>query len=226
MPETQVYTQAWLCLLPPLAYLYGSAPFSYLLPKLLKGVDIRRVGSGNVGATNAARVLGFRFFPLLLLLDLSKGLLPTLAAKLLVRAGPYNPAPLVVGTALGAMLGHAFPVYLGFKGGKAVATGSGVFLVLAPKALLTAGVAWAVVFLAWRYVSLASISAALMLPVCVWRLHPDPFGAGRCLLALSVLGGLFVIVLHQSNIRRLLAGTEHRIGRPRAEPPPPPGEAS
>ncbi|MHC4481461.1 MAG: glycerol-3-phosphate acyltransferase, partial [Planctomycetota bacterium] len=89
MGEIQLHTQGWLCVLPVIAYLYGSVPFGFLAAKLLKGVDIRQSGSGNIGATNAARVLGFRFFPLIFLLDVSKGFLPTLAAGLLVAEGAY-----------------------------------------------------------------------------------------------------------------------------------------
>lgn len=210
--DIQFQTEGWLCLLPLAAYLYGSVPFSYLLPKLIKGVDIRKTGSGNVGATNAARVLGARFFPLLMLLDLSKGLLPTLAARLLVPVDGFDPQPLAVGAGLAAILGHAFPVFLRFKGGKAVATGTGVFLVLAPWALLAAGAVWGIVFAAWRYVSLASISAATALPVALWLLHPEPFGSGRYAMGLSVFGGLLVIALHHANIARLLKGTERRVG--------------
>jgi len=205
-------TAGWLCALPLGAYLFGSVPFSYLLPKLIKGVDIRRIGSGNVGATNAARALGFKFFPFLLLLDLSKGLLPTLGARLLVPAEAYAPAPLVVGTGLAAILGHVFPIYLGFKGGKAVATSTGVFLVLAPWATLVAAAVWGGIFALWRYVSLASISAAVALPAAVWLFHPNPLGAGLYVMGLSAAGAVLVIVLHRANIARLLAGTEHKVG--------------
>ncbi len=203
----------WLYGLPVAAYLYGAVPFGFLAAKFIKGVDIRTTGSGNIGATNAARVLGFRFFPVIFLLDVSKGLLPALAASLLVAPGRYDPHPLVVGTGLAAILGHVFPVYLGFKGGKAVAASSGVFLVLAPLQVLVAAGVWGVVFALFRYVSLASISAAAALPVAVWLMHRDPTGAGVFLAAMSALGGLFVIYLHRANIRRLLAGAEHRIGR-------------
>lgn len=211
----QVQWQGWLCLLPALAYLYGSVPFGFLAAKLIRGVDIRTMGSGNIGATNAARALGFKFFPLILLLDVSKGLLPTLAARMLAPQGAFSPAPLAVGTGLAAILGHIFPVYLGFKGGKAVATGAGVFLVLSPWAVLVAAAVWAVVFAASRYVSLASVCAAAALPVSVWALHREPFGAGRYVTGFAVLGGLLVIWRHRANIGRLLSGTEHKVGRPR-----------
>jgi glycerol-3-phosphate acyltransferase PlsY len=217
MEDFDLHAQGWLCALPVLAYLYGSVPFGFLAAKLIKGVDIRTTGSGNIGATNAARVLGFKFFPLIFLLDVSKGLLPTLAARLLVTGGSFVPAPLAVSTGLAAILGHVFPVWLGFKGGKAVATSTGVFLVLAPWSVLVAAGAWALVFALWRYVSLASMAAAMALPVSVWLIHPDPLGAGRYLTGFAALGGALVIYLHRGNIRRLLAGTEHKIGTGRRE---------
>ncbi len=205
--------EPWLYLLPIAAYLYGSVPYGFLAAKLLRGVDIRGAGSGNIGATNAARVLGFRYFPIIFLLDMSKGLLPALMARSLAPPSPFEPHPLVVAAGVAAVIGHVFPLYLGFKGGKAVATSTGFFLVVAwPAVLLAAGV-WAVVFALWRYVSLASLSAAVTLPVAVCLLHHDPIGAGRFLSAVAVFGGLFVIYLHRSNIARLLAGKEHRIGR-------------
>ncbi|MCK4373683.1 MAG: glycerol-3-phosphate acyltransferase, partial [Candidatus Brocadiae bacterium] len=142
--------------------------------------------------------------------------LPTLAARLLVPEGDFVPQPLAVGTGLAAILGHVFPIYLRFKGGKAVATSKGVFLALAPWAALIAAGVWAVMFALGRYVSLASMSAAVALPVAAWLLHPDPLGGGRYVVAFSTLGGLFVIYLHRANIGRLLAGTEHKIGRGRA----------
>jgi glycerol-3-phosphate acyltransferase PlsY len=199
--------------LPAVAYLYGSVPFGWLAAKWLRGVDIRKVGSGNIGATNAARVLGFRFFPVIFVLDLSKGLLPALAEVALVGQGRYSPHPLVVATGLAAVLGHAFPVYLGFKGGKAVATSAGFFLAVAPVQLLIAAGVWGLVFAVWRYVSLASITAAVALPVALCLMRPDPFGSGIFLTGMGVLGGVLVIYLHRANIGRLLTGTEHKIGR-------------
>ncbi|MGD2175402.1 MAG: glycerol-3-phosphate 1-O-acyltransferase PlsY [Candidatus Brocadiaceae bacterium] len=207
-----------LCGLLAIAYLYGAVPFGFLAARLIKGVDIRTTGSGNIGATNAARVLGFRFFPFILLLDLSKGLLPTLAAALLVPEGTWDPHPLAVGTGLAAILGHVFPVYLGFKGGKGVATSTGVFLVLAPWQVLIAAAVWGTMFALWRYVSLASISAAVALPAAVWLMHSDPLGEGLFLTGMATFGGLLVIYLHRANIGRLLAGTEDRIGKGPCEP--------
>jgi glycerol-3-phosphate acyltransferase PlsY len=213
----------WTYALPVVAYLYGSVPFGFIAAKLIKGVDIRQTGSRSIGATNAARVLGLRFFPVVFLLDLSKGLLPTLAADRSTFAGHYDPGPLVVATALAAMLGHVFPLYLRFKGGKAVATSTGVFLVLAPAQLAAAGIAWALMFIVSRYVSLSSIAAALALVTAVWVSRPHPLGSGLLLTILSTVGGCFVVWLHRGNIRRLLAGTEHKIGAPRSLDDSPPG---
>jgi glycerol-3-phosphate acyltransferase PlsY len=200
------------------AYLYGSVPFGFLAAKLLRGVDIRTTGSGNIGATNAARVLGFRYFPLIMLLDMSKGLAPTLLGARLFAHATYSPAPVAVAAGLCAILGHVFPVYLHFKGGKAVATGTGVFLVLAPWAVLIAAGVWALVFAARRYVSLASICAAVTLPIAFFIVHPDPTGAGRYGAGFAALAGAFVVYLHRGNIKRLLAGTENRIGRGKRKP--------
>ena len=204
--------QSLIYLLPVAAYFYGSVPFGLLTAKAFKGVDIRDEGSGNIGATNAARVLGWKFFPAVFLLDFSKGFVPTLAAVLLTSEGAYEPSLLAVVTALAAVLGHVFPVYIGFKGGKAVATGSGVFLVLAPWCVAICVAAWGVMFAVWRYVSLASISAAGALIVSAWLVPEDPAGTGLYLSIFATAGGLMVIALHHGNIGRLLRGEEHKIG--------------
>jgi len=201
-------------LLPVAAYLYGAVPYGFLMAKLIRGVDIREVGSGNIGATNAARVLGWKFFPVVFLLDLSKGFLPTLAARLLAGEGAgHHPHPLAVLTAAAAVAGHVFPVYLSFKGGKAVAAGAGAFIVLAPGALAIGFVVWAVVFALWHYVSLASICAAAALGASLWLLPGEPLGSGVYRTAFGTVAAVMVIFLHRTNIKRLLAGTEHKVGR-------------
>jgi glycerol-3-phosphate acyltransferase PlsY len=207
------------------AYLVGAVPFGWLTARFVRGVDIRTTGSGNIGATNAARVLGARWFPVVFTLDMLKGAGPVLAMRWLLASagGParFEPAPLVVAAALAAILGHVFPVWLGFKGGKAVATGTGVFLVLTPRAALVAAAVWIALFALFRYVSLASISAAPALAAAATFLFaPDPFGRGIFLTLFCWAGAALVVLLHRANIRRLLAGTEHRIGRPRAPRPP------
>jgi len=204
--------QSLIYLLPVAAYFYGSVPFGLLTAKAFKGVDIRDEGSGNIGATNAARVLGWKFFPAVFVLDFSKGFVPTLAAVMLTTGGAYEPSLLAVVTALAAVLGHVFPIYIGFKGGKAVATGSGVFLVLAPWCVAICVAVWGVMFAVWRYVSLASISAAGALIVSAWLLPKDPVGEGLFLSIFATAGGLMVIALHHGNIGRLLRGEEHKIG--------------
>jgi glycerol-3-phosphate acyltransferase PlsY len=202
---------AWLYVLPVLAYFYGSIPFGFLAARWLRGVDIRTVGSGNIGATNAARVLGFKYFPVIFLLDMTKGFLPSLIAASLVPDTGHDPSPWTLAAGFGGVLGHVFPVYLKFKGGKAVAAGTGMFLVAVPWAVAVAAGVWAVVFALWRYVSLASICAALSLPVGVAMVH-EPFGKGAWGFGLALVAALFITWLHRTNIARLRAGTEHKIG--------------
>jgi glycerol-3-phosphate acyltransferase PlsY len=185
------------------AYLLGSIPFGYVLPRLLRGDDIRRHGSGNVGATNVWRVYGRSLGLPVAVLDVLKGLVP--AALGLWLGGDW------VGVLAGAaaMLGHARPVYLGFsKGGKMVATAGGVTLALAPLAALGCAVVWVAAFAVTRYASLASMLAAAALPVLCLVL-----GSSWPVVAFTALAALGVLALHRQNIRRLLAGTEPRFVR-------------
>src|SRR5262249_25677299 len=156
-----------------LSYLAGAVPFGYLVGRW-RGVDIFARGSGNIGATNVGRVLGRRFGVLVLVLDALKGALPTLAAAALHRAlrPALPPAPLPIVAGVSAFLGHLFPVYIRFRGGKGVATGAGVVAVLLPLETLAALLTWLVVVCASRYVSLASLAAAWVL--CVLRLGLTP----------------------------------------------------
>jgi glycerol-3-phosphate acyltransferase PlsY len=182
-------------------YVLGSMPWGYWLPRLLSGVDIRTLGSGNPGATNVWRTLGFRFAIAVALLDIAKGA----AAALL---GLWLGGDLVgVLAGVAAMIGHWRPLFLGFaRGGKIVATTGGVALALAPFAALSAAGVWIIVFLLTRYASVASIAAAISLPL--WALL---FGASWPVLTFTSGAALAIIVLHRTNIRRLLAGEEHRI---------------
>ena len=185
------------------AYLLGSIPFGYLLPRVLRGDDIRRHGSGNVGATNVWRVYGRWLGLPVAVLDVLKGLVP--AALGLWLGGDW------VGVLAGAaaMLGHARPVYLGFsKGGKMVATAGGVALALAPFAALGCAVVWLAVFALTRYASLASMLAAVALPVLCLAL-----GSSWPVVAFTALAALGVLALHRQNVRRLLTGTEPRFAR-------------
>jgi glycerol-3-phosphate acyltransferase PlsY len=195
-----------------LAYLLGSIPFGYLLVRLGGGGDVRETGSGGTGATNVTRRAGSSAGILTLLLDALKGIAAVLVARLLLGTRP-DADWWVSAAAVAAVLGHVFPVWLGFRGGKGVATGLGVFLVLAPLATLCALVVFAAVVWLWRYVSLGSITAAAVLPLAVWSL--GAFGiadhAQAPVLAVAVLGAALIIFMHRTNIGRLLTGKENRL---------------
>lgn len=185
-----------------ISYLIGSIPFGYIVARL-KGIDVRQYGSGNIGATNVGRVLGKGYGVAVYILDLAKGFIPVYFVSKLFD----HPFPMVI-CGLAAILGHVFPIYLRFKGGKAVATSCGVFLWLAPLALLIAVATWVVIILCFRYVSLGSIVGALTLIIAIIILGHDPFGSGKYLTAFASLVSLIVIIRHRSNIKRLLTGCE------------------
>lgn len=185
------------------AYLLGAIPTSWIVVKLVTGKDLRTLGSGNLGATNLYRQLGWRFAVPVGLLDMAKGAVPVMVFG--PRAGGADTMAVLLGAT--AVLGHVFSVFVRFKGGKGVATGAGVVLGLAPKAIPLSLLVWAVVVWVSGYVSLGSILAAVALVPAVWFLHPER----RDLLWLFGLLSLAIIGLHQQNIRRLLAGTEHRF---------------
>jgi glycerol-3-phosphate acyltransferase PlsY len=206
-------------LIPLGAYLVGSIPFGLILCRATKGVDLREHGSRNIGATNAGRVCGWPFFVATFALDFGKGLGPVLGG-LAVAARCSADAPLGwlgVAYGLGAILGHTFPLYVGFKGGKAVATSFGVFVALAPWAALIALGVWLVVFLPLRYVSLASMVAAVVAPIAYAVLHRDELSDHWPVLAFAAAIAVLVVVRHRANIGRLLAGTENRVGRKKAD---------
>jgi glycerol-3-phosphate acyltransferase PlsY len=195
-----------------LAYLLGSIPTGYLLVKLFRHEDIRFVGSGNIGATNVLRSGGKGLGAATFLLDALKGAaavwLGALLASILLPSMPFRDAQALA--AVSAVLGHMFPVWLRFRGGKGVATGFGVFLVAAPLAALAAIGLFAVILLLTRYVSLASILGAASFPVFAWFLvhgdKPAPYIAAQIFVA------LLIILKHHQNIRRLATGTENRFG--------------
>jgi acyl phosphate:glycerol-3-phosphate acyltransferase len=206
---------AALCLaaLAAAGYLLGSVPFGYLVGRW-RGVDVLAHGSKNIGATNVGRVLGPRWGVLVFLLDAAKGALPALAALAVASAvGAAPPKALGVGAGVAAFLGHLFPLYLGFKGGKGVATGAGVVAVLLPWETLAALLLWLVVTVTTRYVSLASLLAALLL--CGLRLAGTPAGPWSesewVLTAFCLVAGGLVVYRHRANLRRLLTGTENRL---------------
>lgn len=187
-------------LLTGAAYLLGSIPTGLLLSKAF-GVDIRTKGSGNIGATNVYRTMGKKIGILTLLGDCLKGLIPVLIAKTM-----HLPDAWVALVGLAAFLGHVYTVFLGFKGGKGVATALGVFLGTSPLSVLIALAVFISVLYARRYVSLASISAAALVPVAVVFAEGKPE-----LIAMSVAVAAIVIFRHRENIVRLRAGTENRF---------------
>lgn len=185
-----------------LSYLLGAVPFS-LLAGRLKGIDLRQHGSGNVGATNAIRILGPALGVPVLLLDIVKGLLSsTVIASAFGQEAPE--LRLLCGVA--AVLGHSFPIWLGFKGGKGVATAAGVFLGLAPAAMGIAALLFGAVLLISRYVSLASISGAVALPLALVATHAD-----RVIIGVAAAVALLIVFRHRTNLGRIRAGTESKI---------------
>jgi acyl phosphate:glycerol-3-phosphate acyltransferase len=216
-----------LLLIIVIAYLLGSIPFGYLLVRIFRGADVRASGSGNIGATNVARTsaaLGLAT----LLLDAVKGALAVLVATYLMRSElrhsmyhsvpgtdfSWHPEPgviypIAVVAAVVAVLGHIFPLWLHFRGGKGVATAIGAFLLLTPKAILAAVGIFLCVFAAFRYVSLASVIAIALLPLLASLLQKaqvDGFTIG-CMVVMAV----FIILKHRENIRRVASGTESRF---------------
>ena len=192
-----------------LAYLIGSIPFGFLIARAVAGVDIRTVGSGNIGATNVGRVLGFRFFVVVFLLDFAKGYLPTrFLPGLLGVTAPDLP----VGVAVAAILGHNFSVFLGFKGGKGVATSLGAVWALDWVASAAAATGFALLIAAFRYVSVASLGGGLCWIAVHFLQVSDPWGRERIALSLTsiALMGL-LIVRHRQNLVRLVQGTEPKV---------------
>ncbi|MGM0471172.1 MAG: glycerol-3-phosphate 1-O-acyltransferase PlsY [Bacillota bacterium] len=184
-------------------YLLGSIPFGLLLTRLVKGVDIREYGSGNIGATNAYRVMGFGMGIIVALFDISKGYISVVLAQYIVGTNPL----VIILAGLAAIVGHNWSLFLNFNGGRGVATSVGVLINLLPQTVLVAFFVWLVVVLTMRYVSLGSIVGALLIPMLAFLLdRPLPYvGLG---LAIAV----FVIYRHRPNIKRLLRGEEKKIG--------------
>lgn len=198
----------WLLL--ACSYLLGAIPTSWIVGRLARGIDLRDHGSGNLGATNAFRVLGWKAATPVFLFDIAKGFTPTFFFPAWdgVAAGGWA---LAYGAA--AIVGHVYSVYVGFRGGKGVATSAGVFLALAPWAVLAGLLVWGALVFATGIVSLSSILAAMVVPVAVWAIQgPGP------VLWLSLALAAFIIVAHRSNIRRLLRGEEQAFRRRGKEP--------
>lgn len=185
-----------------LAYLCGAIPFGYIIAKIFKHVDIRTIGSGNPGATNVYRTISKPLGVLTLVLDLLKGFIPVYFTVLLNPDSVW----LIIAVAFVTIIGHVFTVFLNFKGGKGVATGCGVFLALNPLAILICVLVFVLFLVIFRYVSFASIMAAVTLPVSLYFLN----SMIEIVIFASIIS-ILVIVRHISNIKRLLNGTENKI---------------
>jgi glycerol-3-phosphate acyltransferase PlsY len=201
-----------LLLVAAVSYLLGSIPFGYLLVRIFRGEDVRLAGSGNIGATNVSRkspALGV----MTLLLDALKGAAAVWLAIFVcsrISASKGFSFSVMSLAALFAVLGHIFPVWLKFRGGKGVATGLGSFAMIAPKSVFAAVGVFLAVVLLFRYVSLGSIAAVALFPLLVWLVHE--YGDAPMAMGLISLASLVIVAKHHENIRRLFAGTENRIG--------------
>jgi glycerol-3-phosphate acyltransferase PlsY len=197
-----------------ISYVIGSIPAGYLIAKIA-GVDIRQQGSGNIGATNVTRVLGKRYGYPVFLADFSKGLSAILLAPVIGRAfGLAHSAELFqILAGACAVLGNAFPVWLRFRGGKGVATSAGIFFGMTPAAAIVAIVIWVVIFYTTRYVSVASITAALSLPLAIYLIGRVTGTPRPLVLYVSIGLATLVLLRHRSNLSRLMRGTEERIKR-------------
>jgi acyl phosphate:glycerol-3-phosphate acyltransferase len=196
------------------SYFMGAIPTSHLLSRLFAGIDLRQHGSGNLGATNLYRVLGWKYAVPAAVVDIAKGAIPVLLFAPQVSGSQL----FALACGVAAILGHVFSVFVGFKGGKGVATAAGVMLGLAPLALAISAVVWAVLVRVTGYVSVGSIAAAAVLPLAVYLLE-DSTSPTLLWIAAAIAAG--VILLHRRNIQRLLKGTENRFGRRAASTPQP-----
>lgn len=194
------------------SYFVGAIPTSYLVGRLAKGIDLREHGSRNLGATNVYRTLGWRYAIPVGLFDVAKGAVPVLLFGPRVPEVPFFP----VWCGVAAVVGHVFSVFVRFKGGKGVATAAGMVIGLAPLAFPVVVALWAVVVWLTGYVSLGSITAAVVFPFADWWLHPARRGTVTLVIDLLLAG--FIIWKHRANIERLLAGTENRFGRRGSKP--------
>jgi acyl phosphate:glycerol-3-phosphate acyltransferase len=197
----------WLWLVPVIAYLLGSIPFGLLIVKAQGGTDIREIGSGNIGAANVTRHAGKFAGILTLLCDAGKGYL---AVRLAAHFSQGNIRWMMV-AAVCAVVGHMFPIWLNFKGGKGVAAGLGVFLPIAWQAVAAGVILWLLVVIFWRYSSLGSISAAVALPLFVYLLYAPGHAPPEFVTLGTVMISVLVLIKHRPNIARLVAGEEARL---------------
>jgi glycerol-3-phosphate acyltransferase PlsY len=201
----------WLAVL--LSYLLGAVPFGLIFARWFAGIDLRQFGSGNIGATNATRALGRPLGFTVFALDCLKGWLPVILISPALSADPDTLRLLQVLCGAAAVLGHCYPIYLGFVGGKGVATGCGALVGLDPAIFLIGAAVWLLVLFTSRYVALASIAMGAAFPIAAWFRRPT--GSHEVFLGATLL---FVLILirHRSNLRRILAGTEPKSGAERA----------
>ncbi len=192
-----------------IAYLTGSIPTGYIVVKSFTGQDIRTIGSGSTGATNVKRVMGKKWFFIVLLLDAFKGALPVLIAKYLpvlqVSSEKFLGLTAVI-AAIFVLIGHSKSIFLGFTGGKSVASGVGTMLALSPIVGLLIAVVWAIITYISKYVSLGSIIALAVSPVLMYLFHQP-----KTYIIYCAIGAIYVIYLHRENIKRLIAGTENKV---------------
>ena len=231
-PAAKLFTDQFVWFTVVVAYLLGSIPFGLLLAKWLKGVDLRAIGSGNIGATNASRALGRKWGLVVFALDFVKGWAPVYCAKFVgsVASDDENLILLRIACGTAAVLGHCYSIYLGFKGGKGVATGCGAIVAISFWIFACGGAVWLLTRFITRYAGLASIMMGFTFPLAAWLLPfdflhlPDTLEphCSQLVIASSLLT-LLIFVRHRSNIQRMLAGTEPRAGEKR---PPSESEAA
>lgn len=201
-----------------LAYLLGSIPFGHLIVKLKTGKDVRQSGSGATGATNVLRTAGKTLGILTFALDIVKGVVAVLLARWLTGVGGGDTTWIVAGAAILAILGHIFPVWLGFKAGKGVATGLGVFLAIAPVAALCSFALFILIVVKTRYISLGSIVGSVVMIPLIWFWHgwvwPSPF-LTQMLVAITIVAAV-IVFKHHENLQRLMSGTENKFGQKKA----------
>lgn len=196
-----------LLVIPIAAYLLGSIPFGLLLTRAFGRGDVRKVGSGNIGATNVARAAGLLAGVFTLMLDVAKGA----GAVLLAERLSNDSASWMTVSAFAALLGHCFPIWLKFRGGKGVATATGIFLVLSPLACLAAVILFVLVVAFWRYVSLGSVSAAAAMPLLIYFLWAPRHAPPLTVTLGALAAALLIIYKHRGNLQRLLEGVEPKF---------------
>ena len=203
MDYVEIFKQ--LAIVAAVAYLIGSIPTGYIIVKLFTGQDIRTIGSGSTGATNVKRVMGKKWFFTVMILDAIKGVIPVLLASYFCTVFTYS-GLLAVVAAICAILGHSRSIFLGFTGGKSVATGVGTLLALSWQTGLLIAIIWAAITWITRYVSVGSMVALALAPVFMWLLNAPP-----AYTIYAVLAAIYVIYLHRENIKRLKDGNENKI---------------